>query len=72
MKRKSCLEKISDAIDNLETMVEVIQIPSENTIGWDCSVYEDEIENIAKAFHELRNNYGKETRAEFSEGLKSE
>ncbi|MFV0587142.1 hypothetical protein [Bacteroides reticulotermitis] len=72
MKRKNCLDKISDAINNLETMVGVMQIPSESTIGYDCSVYEDEIENITEAFEKLRSNYGSETRAVFSEGLKSE
>ena len=69
MTRKECLDKIQEAVDNLDTLLAVIKSPSKTTIRWDCEVYADEAEKIMNALH---TNYGNETREEFCIGLDNE
>ena len=38
MTRKECLDKIQEAVDNLDTLLAVIKSPSKTTIRWDCEV----------------------------------
>ena len=35
MTRKECLDKIQEAVDNLDTLLAVIKLPSKTTIRWD-------------------------------------
>ena len=46
MTRKECLDKIQEAVDNLDTLLAVIKSPSSTTIRWDCEVYADEADKI--------------------------
>ena len=46
MTRKECLDKIQEAVDNLDTLLAVIKLPSKTTIRWDCEVYADEADKI--------------------------
>ena len=72
MTRKECLEKLNDVVFSLDTLLTVIKLPSNTTIGWDCEVYEDEAQNLTDALNALRANYGNETREEFSTRLNNE
>lgn len=70
--RKECLDKIQEAVDNLDTLLAVIKSPSKTTIRWDCEVYADEADKITNALNALQTNYGNETREEFCIGLDNE
>lgn len=72
MTRKECLDKIQEAVDNLDTLLAVIKLPSKTTIRWDCEVYADEADKITNALNALYTNYGNETREEFCVGLDNE
>lgn len=72
MTRKECLDKIQEAVDNLDTLLAVIKLPSKTTIRWDCEVYADEADKITNALNALHTNYGNETREEFCVGLDNE
>jgi hypothetical protein len=72
MTRKECLDKIQEAVDNLDTLLAVIKLPSKTTIRWDCEVYADEADKITNALNALHTNYGNETREEFCIGLDNE
>ncbi|CAH08111.1 hypothetical protein HMPREF2533_02838 [Bacteroides fragilis] len=72
MTRKECLDKIQEAVDNLDTLLAVIKSPSSTTIRWDCEVYADEADKITNALNALHTNYGNETREEFCIGLDNE
>ena len=63
MTRKECLDKIQEAVDNLDTLLAVIKSPSSTT---------DEADKITNALNALHTNYGNETREEFCIGLDNE
>ena len=72
MTRKECLDKIQEAVDNLDPLLAVALAAAKTTIRWDCEVYADEAEKIMNALNALHTNYGNETREEFCIGLDNE
>lgn len=72
MTRKECLEKLEEVVFNLNVLCDVIKLPIETTIEWDCEVYADEAQNLTDALNALHANYGNETREEFNTRLNNE
>ncbi len=72
MKRKECLDKIQEVINNLDTLLYILKLPSKDTIRLNCEVYADEAQNLTDALNTLYTNYGNETREEFSKQLNNE
>lgn len=72
MKRKECLDKIQEVINNLDTLLYILKLPSKDTIRLNCEVYADEAQNLTDALNTLYTNYGNEAREEFSKQLNNE
>lgn len=72
MKRKECLDKIQEVINNLDTLLYILKLSSKDTIRLNCEVYADEAQNLTDALNTLYTNYGNEAREEFSKQLNNE